>query len=43
MIIYADGATKGPVELAHMQRLMALATSAVERCILQRKRGEPKS
>jgi hypothetical protein len=43
VIIYADGATKGPVELAQMQRLMALATSAVERCILQRKRGEPKS
>jgi len=43
MIVYADGATKGPVELAQMQRLMALATSAVERCILQRKRGEPKS
>jgi hypothetical protein len=43
MIIYADGATKGSVELAQMQRLMALATSAVERCILQRKRGEPKS
>ncbi|HEX9941855.1 MAG TPA: hypothetical protein VGG03_07555 [Thermoanaerobaculia bacterium] len=43
MVIYADGATKGPVELPQMQRLMALATTAVERCILQRKRGKAKS
>jgi hypothetical protein len=43
VIIYADGVTKGPVELSQMQRLMSLATSAVERCILQRKHGEPKS
>jgi hypothetical protein len=37
LVIYADGATKGPVELPQMQRLMAAATSAVERCILQKK------
>ena len=43
MALYADGATKGPVELPQMQRLMALATAAVERCILQRKRGEARS
>jgi hypothetical protein len=43
MVIYADGAAKGPVDLPQMQRLMTLATAAVERCILQRKRGEAKS
>jgi len=43
MVIYADGATRGPVGLPQIQRLAALATGAVERCILQRKRGEPKS
>jgi Type II secretion system (T2SS), protein E, N-terminal domain len=43
MLIYADGASKGPVELPQMQRLAAAATAAVERCILQRKRGEAKS
>ena len=43
MLIYADGAAKGPVELPQMQRLAAAATGAVERCILQRKRGEAKS
>jgi hypothetical protein len=37
LVIYADGATKGPVELPQMQRLMAAATGAVERCILQKK------
>jgi hypothetical protein len=43
MLIYADGASKGPVELPQMQRLATAATEAVERCILQRKRGEAKS
>jgi len=43
MVIYADGAARGPIELPQIQRLMALATAAVERCILQRKRGEAKS
>ncbi|HEX6900821.1 MAG TPA: hypothetical protein VF789_13935 [Thermoanaerobaculia bacterium] len=43
MLIYADGASKGPVDLPQMQRLAAAATAAVERCILQRKRGEAKS
>ncbi len=43
MVIYADGASRGPVELQQIQRLGALATAAVERCILQRKRGEAKS
>lgn len=37
MVVYADGATRGPIELQQMQRLMNAATSAVERCILQRK------
>jgi hypothetical protein len=37
LVIYADGAIKGPVELPQMQRLMAAATGAVERCILQKK------
>ncbi|MFL6231670.1 MAG: hypothetical protein ACJ76N_00900 [Thermoanaerobaculia bacterium] len=37
LVIYADGATRGPVELPQMQRLMAAATSAVKRCILQKK------
>jgi hypothetical protein len=44
LIVYADGATKGPVELPQMQRLLAAATAAVERCILtNRQRGEAKS
>jgi hypothetical protein len=43
MVIYADGAGRGPVELPQIQRLLTLATSAVERCILKRKRGEAKS
>ena len=43
VVIYADGGTRGPVELPQIQRLMALATAAVERCILRRKRGEAKS
>ena len=37
LVIYADGATKGTIELPQMQRLMAAATGAVERCILQKK------
>lgn len=44
LVIYADGPAKGPVELPQMQRLMAAATVAVERCILaNRKRAEAKS
>ena len=43
MVIYADGAARGPIELPQIQRLLALATAAVERCILRRKRGEAKS
>jgi hypothetical protein len=44
MVVYADGATRGPIELQQMQRLMNAATSAVERCILaNRQRGEAKS
>jgi hypothetical protein len=43
IVLYADGATKGPVELHQIQRLASLATAAVERAILQRKRGEAKS
>jgi hypothetical protein len=43
MVVYADGAAGGPIELPLLQRLLALATAAVERCILQRKRGAPKS
>jgi hypothetical protein len=43
MVIYADGVTRGPVELPQIQRLISLATAAVERCILQRKRGAAKS
>ena len=37
MVIYADGATRGPIDLPQMQRLLTAATSAVERCILQKK------
>src|SRR3954447_24642243 len=37
MVIYADGATRGPIDLSQMQRLTAAATAAVERCILQKK------
>jgi hypothetical protein len=44
LVLYADGPAKGPVELPQMQRLMAAATSAVERCILaNRRRAEAKS
>jgi len=43
MVLYADGAIKGPVQLPQIQRLLDLATAAVERCILERKRGEAKS
>jgi hypothetical protein len=44
LILYADGAVKGPVELPQMQRLLAATTAAVERCILtNRQRGEAKS
>jgi hypothetical protein len=43
IVLYADGATKGPVELPQIQRLASLATAAVERAILQKKRGEAKS
>lgn len=43
IVLYADGATKGSVELSQIQRLAALATAAVERAILQRKHGEAKS
>ena len=44
LVVYADGATRGPVDLQQMQRLMNAATSAVERCILaNRQRGEAKS
>jgi hypothetical protein len=44
LVVYADGATRGPVELQQMQRLMNAATGAVERCILaNRQRGEAKS
>jgi hypothetical protein len=37
LVIYADGATRGTIELPQMQRLMVAATGAVERCILQKK------
>jgi hypothetical protein len=37
LVIYADGAARGPVELPQMQRLLNAATGAVERCILQKK------
>ncbi len=37
IVIYADGATRGPVDLSQMQRLAAATTGAVERCILQKK------
>jgi len=43
VVIYADGASRGPIELQLIQRLQALATAAVERCILQKKRGDAKS
>lgn len=43
MVIYADGVTRGPVVLPQIQRLLSLATAAVERCILQHKRGVAKS
>jgi hypothetical protein len=44
MVLYADGAGSGPIELPLIQRLLNLATAAVERCILQRKHsGEAKS
>jgi Type II secretion system (T2SS), protein E, N-terminal domain len=37
LVIYADGATRGPIDLSQMQRLTAATTGAVERCILQKK------
>jgi len=37
LVVYADGAARGPVDLRQMQRLTNAATSAVERCILQKK------
>jgi hypothetical protein len=44
MVIYADGAAQGPIELQSMQRLLDAATSAVERCIVaNRQRAEAKS
>jgi hypothetical protein len=44
MVIYADGAAQGPVDLQAMQRLLNAATAAVERCILaNRQRAEAKS
>jgi hypothetical protein len=44
MVIYADGAAQGPIELQSMQRLLDAATAAVERCIVaNRKRAEAKS
>jgi hypothetical protein len=44
MVIYADGAAQGPVDLQAMQRLLNAATAAVERCIVaNRKRAEAKS
>jgi hypothetical protein len=43
MVLYADGHTKGSIELPRMQRLAAATTAAVERCILQRKRSESRS
>jgi hypothetical protein len=44
MVIYADGAAQGPIELQSMQRLLDAATAAVESCIVaNRKRAEAKS
>ena len=43
LVIYADGATGGAISLPYLQRLTAAATAAVERCILARKRSEPKA
>jgi hypothetical protein len=44
MVIYADGAAQGPIELQAMQRLLDAATAAVERCIVaNRQRAEAKS
>jgi len=44
MVIYADGAAQGPIELQSMQRLLDAATAAVERCILaNRQRAGAKS
>ncbi|MEA2600190.1 MAG: hypothetical protein QOF89_1182 [Acidobacteriota bacterium] len=43
LVLYADGATGGAISLPHIQRLTAAATTAVERCILARKRSEPKT
>jgi hypothetical protein len=42
LVLYADGATGGTVSLPLLQQLTAAATSAVERCIIARKRSEPK-
>jgi hypothetical protein len=44
MVIYADGAAQGPIELQSMQRLLDAPPAAVERCIVaNRKRAEAKS
>jgi hypothetical protein len=44
MVIYADGAAQGPIDLQAMQRLLDAATAAVERCILaNRQRAGAKS
>jgi len=44
MVIYADGAAQGPVDLQAMQRLLNAATAAVERCIVaNRQRAAAKS
>jgi hypothetical protein len=44
IVIYADGAAQGPVDLQAMQRLLNAATAAVERCIVaNRQRAEAKS
>jgi len=50
-VLYADGGIKaakssagmGGIDLAHLQRLAAATGSALERCILHRKRAEAKS
>lgn len=42
LVLYADGATGGTVSLPLLQQLTAAATAAVERCIIARKRSEPK-
>jgi hypothetical protein len=42
LVLYADGATGGTVSLPLLQQLTAATTTAVERCIIARKRSEPK-